>query len=78
MGGCLNTKTQLSANLGVALLQAGNRASFSTCGSFYQEAEDLFLSALKLGPKSTAAERNLAAVRKNKRPRQHEEHEVPK
>ena len=52
-------------NLGVAFMQLGNQSP----GPFlmYNESENMFLSVLKVHPEYEPANRNLAAVRRNKR-----------
>ena len=52
-------------NLGVSLLQLGNRVPEPACLAHYKQARDLFTAALKLDPQHSLAIENLQSANKN-------------
>ena len=52
-------------NLGVLLLQLGNRVPEPACLAHYKQARDLFTAALKLDPQHSLAIENLQSANKN-------------
>ena len=60
----------IKLNLGVALINLGNRAGLERAYEMYRESEAMFLSAQALQPANELLARNLEAVRNNVRDRQ--------
>ena len=52
-------------NLGVLLLQLGNRVPEPACLAHYKQARDLFTAALKIDPQHSLAIENLQSANKN-------------
>ena len=72
-GSGTSEQLQVKVNLGVALLQAGNRATKpADYNSLYQESEEIFLSVLAVDSGNEFAQENLAVVRKNRNIRKKE------
>ena len=64
--GSILYQVEAKVNLGVALLQLGNRSpEHSEYMRYYRESEDILLAALRLVPTDSSAQSNLMAVRKS-------------